>query len=237
MLLEMVALVVVVFALTAIFSRMSNRTIGAYGYRGPHAVRNFAAGLVGGFVLLAAELLLMKALGCYAFGYAAPLGLSLAFSAILLAALFLAIGLTEETLFRGFALVELSRAMSFWPAAILLCVLFGIPHWLQGGGENFMGGVEAAVFGLAIAYSFRLTGSLWFAIGYHAAWDYSESFIFGTADSGMVSAGRFLHPVVSGPDWLSGGSVGPEGSILTVLPALAIVLIAWKLGRDRAAPV
>ena len=237
MLLELVALCAVVFALTAIFARMSNRTIGAYGYRGPHTARNFAIGVASGFLLLAAQLLLMKALGCYSFGNAAPLGFPLAFNALLLGALFLAIGFNEETLFRGFALVELSRAISFWPAAILLCLLFGIPHWLKGGGENFMGGVEAALFGLAMAYSFRQTGSLWLGIGYHAAWDYSESFVFGTPDSGMVSAGRLLHPVVSGPEWLSGGSVGPEGSVLAVLPSLAIALVAWKLGRGRSAAV
>ena len=237
MLLEMLALGAIVLALTAGFAKVSGRTVGAYGYRGPHGWRNFAVGLASGFLLLAAQLLLLKVLGCYSFGTAAPFDAALAFNAVLLAALFLAVGWTEETLFRGYGLVELARAISFWPAAILLCLFFGVPHWLKGEGENFLGGVEAAVFGLAMAYAFRQTGSLWLGIGYHAAWDYSESFIFGTADSGLVSTGRLLHPLVQGPDWLSGGTVGPEGSVLSLIPALAIAVIAGVVGRRRAVMV
>ena len=234
MLLEMVALGGIVLVLIAVFAWLSGRTVGAYGYRGPHAARNFVVGLASGFVLLAAQLLLMKALGYFSFGTAAQMDATLAFNAVFLAALFLAVGFTEESLFRGFALVELSRTVSFWPAAILLCLLFGIPHWLKGGGENILGGAQAALFGLALTFSFRQTGSLWLGIGYHAAWDYSESFIFGTPDSGLVSAGRLLHPAIQGPDWLSGGLAGPEGSVLAVIPTLAIAAIAWIVGRRRA---
>jgi len=234
MLLEMVALGGIVLALTAVFARMGGRTIGAYGYRGPHAARNFAVGLASGFVLLAAQLLLMKALGCYSFGAAAPFSATLVFNAVFLAVLFLTVGFTEEALFRGFALVELSRAISFWPAAILLCLLFGTLHGLKGDGENILGGAQAVLFGLALAFSFRQTGSLWLGIGYHAVWDYSESFIFGAPDSGLVSVGRLLHPAIQGPDWLSGGLAGPEGSVLTVVPTLGIAAIAWIAGRRRA---
>ena len=70
------------------------------------------------------------------------------------------------------------------------------------------------------AFSLWRTGSLWWAIGLHAAWDWAQSFLFGVADSGGISTHRLLstHPV--GPAWLSGGATGPEGSIFVLLVML-----------------
>jgi len=174
--------------------------------------------------LLAAQLLAENRLGYFSFGAVSPLNGKLLFDALLIGAWCLSVGFTEEILFRGYALVEGSRAFSFWPAVVLLSILFGIPHWLKGGGENFFGGMEAFLFGIGLAYSFRITGSLWLAIGFHAGWDYAQSFLFGVPDSGLVSAGRLFHPTIHGPAWLSGGSVGPEGSVLSV--AVIVVFVA-----------
>jgi hypothetical protein len=149
------------------------------------------------------------------------------------ALLFLVVAVTEESLFRGYGFVELSRAISFWPAAIFCSVLFGLPHWLKGEGETIIGGIQAGLFSLALAYAFRQTGSLWFGIGVHGGWDYGESFIFGVPNSALKLEGSVLHPAIVGPDWLSGGTAGPEGSILSLVPILALVLVAWQIGRSR----
>jgi hypothetical protein len=148
------------------------------------------------------------------------------FNALLIGAWCLSVGFAEEILFRGYPLVEASRALSFWPAVILLSALFGVPHWLKGGGENFMGGMQAFLFGIGLAYSFRVTGSLWLAIGFHTSWDYAQSFVFGVPDSALVSAGRLFHPAIHGPAWISGGSVGPEGSVLSLFAIVLFVLTA-----------
>ena len=69
------------------------------------------------------------------------------------------------------------------------------------------------------------SGSLWFAIGLHAAWDWAQTFFYGTPDSGLLGVGHYLNSTSSGPRWLSGGSAGPEGSAL----ALAVILLAAGL--------
>lgn len=231
--LEMSALGAITLLLTAILARFSGRTFGSYGLAGRHKASNFAIGLAAGIALLAVQLLIEYGLGAFSFGTGRSLDGTLLSDALLIGAMCVAVSFTEENLFRGYPLVEISRAIAFWPAVIVMSFLFGLPHWLKGGGEDLMGGAQAVLFGLALAYSFRATGSLWLAIGFHAGWDYAQSFIFGVPDSALVSQGRWLHPVVHGPIWLTGGAVGPEGSILTLIP-LVLLFGIIRLAASRA---
>ena len=82
--------------------------------------------------------------------------------------------------------------------------------------------------GLILAYSFRRSGALWFALGFHASWDYAQSFVFGVPDSGVWLPGALLHPTIHGPSWLTGGSAGREGSVLA-LPILAVLALVTHL--------
>ena len=80
---------------------------------------------------------------------------------------------------------------------------------------------------IALFFCFTLwrTGTLWFAVGYHAAWDWGQTFFYGTSDSGLPGRGHLLNSSFHGPAWLTGGSVGPEGSVLNI----PLVLMVWIL--------
>jgi hypothetical protein len=106
--------------------------------------------------------------------------------------------------------------MRFWPAALFISVVFGAAH-LENPGENALGIVQVVATGLLFCLMIRRTGNLWFAIGFHAAWDWAETFFYGTPDSGLLAVGRFLNSSVHGPNWLTGGSAGPEGSVFAIL--------------------
>jgi hypothetical protein len=84
---------------------------------------------------------------------------------------------------------------------------------------------------LAFAFSFRATGSLWLAIGCHAGWNYAQSFIFGVPNSALVFPQHLLHPAISGPEWITGGAIGPEGSVLSLLLPNAVILLSWWMAR------
>jgi hypothetical protein len=230
LLLAMSSIAVTVLLLTAAMAWFRGQRLSHYGYAGSHKWRNFAIG-IGCATLLAATLLV--AIGWLGFlTWGSPvLTASLLTSGAIWAVFFLVVGFTEESLFRGYVLVELSRAISFWPAAFLLAVLFGAAHLWKGGGENLMGALHATAIAIALAFSFRATGSLWLAIGWHAGWDFAQSFIFGVPDSGMTIADHILHPTLHGPDWLTGGTVGPEGSALTFVMPIALAFVSWRLGR------
>jgi len=98
---------------------------------------------------------------------------------------------------------------------------------LGNPGEQWQGALAAAAIGLFFCFTLRRTGSLWFAVGFHAAWDWGETFFYSVPDSGMKSPGHLLSSSLHGADWLSGGSVGPEGSVLCFV-VIALTWIAFE---------
>lgn len=94
------------------------------------------------------------------------------------AVMFSLVAISEEGLLRGYALVQLSRAISFWPAAIVTSVIFVVLH-LGHKTESVVGLAQVGIIGMILAYSFYRTGALWFALGCHGAWDFAETYIYG----------------------------------------------------------
>lgn len=144
--------------------------------------------------------------------------------------------LLEENMFRGVPLAELSRALGFPIAAILTSAIFGFIH-LSNGDENLLAAINAVILALVLAASVKLTGSLWWAIGFHAAWDWVESFVAGAPDSGIIAQGRLLKMAHTGSEWLSGGAAGPEGSVfmlIAALVALGALLASCRLQKSAA---
>lgn len=121
-----------------------------------------------------------------------------------------------------------------WQAAWATSVGFGMIHTFNPG-ETWMGVLAAASIGFVFCVSVGVTGSAWWAIGCHTAWDWSESYFYGTADSGFSARGHLLTTMPAGAPLWSGGSDGPEGSVLVfpVIFLLMIVLLAIYGGRKR----
>jgi hypothetical protein len=127
----------------------------------------------------------------------------------------------------------------FWYAAWVTSILFGFIH-LGNPNEAWIGIFAAAFIGFVFCVSVRVTGSAWFAIGCHAGWDWSETYFYGTADSGLSPHGSYLTSTPAGNPLWSGGAVGPEGSLLVlgaILFLLALVLVYGRLSaRLQCAP-
>jgi membrane protease YdiL (CAAX protease family) len=117
-----------------------------------------------------------------------------------------------------------SESVGFWHATWVTSTLFGFVHTFNPG-ETWVGIAQVEFIGFVFCVSVWLTGSAWWAIGCHAAWDWAETFFYGTADSGRVGADHFLTTSPAGNVLLSGGADGPEGSLL-VLGVLALLLAA-----------
>jgi uncharacterized protein len=210
---------------------VTREPLSRLGFATRGAWRDFPVGLAAGFAVMAGSLAAIAAMGgCDFGGVTLPLGRILGLGAVYLL-LDAGVAVLEETLFRSFILVQLSRALSWWPAAILSSVLFGLAH-AGNVNEAPLGLVMAGSFGLALAYSFRRSGALWFALGGHVAYDFAEDFLFGVPDSGKVPENALLHTVLHGPAWLTGGTVGPEASLL-VLPAPLVLALLARLALPR----
>ncbi len=218
--------VVAACALLATFltAKIEDRDPLSYGFRDARAFPRLMGGAAAGFLSLTSMLLVLRFTGHFYFGSPAIHGGQIFYFGLLYLLLFLLVGLFEETLLRGYPLFKLSQSIGFWPAAILLALLFARLH-LGNSGESRFGVVSTGLFALVLSYSILRSGSLWWAIGFHSIWDYSQSFIYGVPDSGLLLPGHFLNSSFTGPDWITGGSVGPEGSYLIVMVLAAIVWV------------
>jgi len=231
------ALIAGLFLSSAIMARVEKRSWGTYGIplRGAFG-KLFWQGVFWGLVLESAEILGIYALHGFSFGGWALSGLSLLANAVGWAIGFVMVGMAEEFLFRGYAQFTLAQGIGFWPAAVCLSALFGALH-LGNIGEGWVGALSVMMFGVLACFTLRRTGSLWFAIGLHAAIDYAETFIYSVPDSGTLATGQLLHSSLHGPTWLTGGTIGPQGSVLEFVTAgLAFVLFAWLYPAKQSAP-
>jgi membrane protease YdiL (CAAX protease family) len=232
---ELPAKVVAVFFVllaTWIVSRMEKRPLSDYGIPMGQALgMRFWEGSVWGFAMLSAILLVLRASGYFRMDSVALTGSAVFRFALAWAVTFLAVSWSEEFAFRGYWLFSFSRRMGFWRGALLISVVFGAAH-LPNPGENALGILQVIEFGLLMCLTLRRTGNLWFAVGFHGAWDWAETYFYGTPNSGLLGAGRFLNSSVQGPTWLTGGSAGPEGSVLTLLTlVLGALLIHFRFPR------
>jgi hypothetical protein len=214
----------IVLAASWIMSKVEGRTLGDYGLPVRAAFHaKFWQGMFYGFVAISVLLGAMRLAGVFHLQGLALHGSAIWRYAILWAIVFVIVGLFEEFFFRGYALFTLTTGVGFWPSAIALSAAFGYVHH-RNPGENWVGASAAGLVGLLFCLLLRRTGDLWMPIGFHAAWDWGETYFYGVPDSGQMAVGHLFNPQISGPEWLTGGTVGPEGSYLVI--ALLILLYA-----------
>jgi hypothetical protein len=172
----------------------------------------------------------------YSFGAVDLSGAEIARYAAEWTAAFLLVGIAEEFLFRGYLQYTLTSGMGFWPAAVLLSAVFGAVH-LRNPGEGPIGALSVFVIGMFLVFTLRRTGTLWFGIGFHAAYDFGETFLYSVPDSGIVAQGHLLASSFHGPRWLTGGTVGPEASVFDfVVIAIAFVIFDRVYRTAKAYP-
>ncbi len=146
----------------------------------------------------------------------------------------------EELLFRGVLYGSVERWFGSWAALVVSSLVFGLTHLL-----NPQGTLEGALFiaveaGILLGAAYMLTRRLWLSIGFHMAWNYTQSAIFSSIVSGNDPRPGLIRSTVNGPDWLTGGSFGVESSVLALVlcTGTGIVMLVMAVKRGRVvAPV
>jgi len=140
----------------------------------------------------------------------------------------------EELLFRGILFRWLEEFGGSWFALALTSALFGIGHIFNPNATALASFAIALEAGVLLGGAYMLTRNLWMAIGLHAAWNFTQGWIFdvpvsGTDQHGMVEAR------LSGPELLSGGAFGLEASLIAMVLAtaagVALVVLAVRRGE------
>ena len=204
-----------------------------FGFGRSHRLGQLALGILTGLLAMSALIGLMALFGgVRGWSMSGPPRAAL-LHGLVYALSFTIVAISEEGLLRGYALIQLSRAISFWPAAIVTSAIFLALHLIHAT-ESIMGLAQVGLIGLILAYSVRRTGAIWFALGCHGAWDFAETYLYGVPDSGMTAPGALSNVALSGPAWLTGGVTGPEASwlIFPVFAGMALV-VRFALPRWR----
>ena len=211
-----------------VMSKIEGRTIARYGLPMRSMFRGqFWQGAAVGFASLTLLLGVMWGLGIFSPGTIAP-SIREGFGfGVLYGLIFIIISLSEEFCFRGYAQFTLSDGIGFWPAAVVLSSFFGYSH-IGNSGETWLGALNAVLGGILFCLLLQRSGNLWVPIGFHTGWNWGQTFFYGVPNSGQVVPGHLLDSSFSGPVWLTGGSVGPEGSWLATL-----LLVVLFLGINR----
>lgn len=193
--------------------------------RGPGSLRELGAGLAVGAALFLAAVGILVASGSYTLTGAGDWTvLAKSFTEMVFVAL------VEEILFRGVLFRLPERSLGTWWALALSAAVFALAH-LPNAGITLLAVLNTALAGLLFAAAYLATRRLWLPIGMHFAWNFISDGVFSLPTSGSPARG-LLQGRLSGPEWLTGGAYGLEGSAITfVVIGLATILLLRRARR------
>lgn len=195
----------------------------------PGFARELAAGVVFGALLFSMTIGVIAALGGFhVMGTNGWYPLLAALPGFILAAVF------EEVLIRGVVFRILELWVGSWIALAFSAALFGFLHVFSPGANLQSSAAIMLEAGILLAAAYMLTRRLWFCIGIHFAWNFTQGSIFSVSVSGHAMTG-LLQSQMTGPVWLTGGAFGAEASIVAVvictIAGLLFLRAAHRMGH------
>jgi len=199
----------------------------------PGMGKQFGAGLLIGAGLYTTCELILMGLGIYRIDGLNPLSYMLPAIAMALSS-----SVFEELLFRGVLFLSVEKWFGSWVALVVSSLVFGLTHLV-----NPQATIEGALFiaveaGILLAAALMLTRRLWLSIGFHMAWNYTQSAIFSGIVSGNEAEQGLIRSTMKGPDWLTGGNFGVESSVLSLVlcTTTGIVMLVMAVRRGKIVP-
>jgi membrane protease YdiL (CAAX protease family) len=221
---------------TLVMGRLENRKFREYGLPLRGALgKDFGIGCLFGFLSISGTLLVMYLLHGFRITGFALHGRAIPSALTAWAIAFVMVGLFEEFLNRGYIQYTLACGIGFWPAAFVMSAFFAFGHAFNPH-ETLAGVASVMLFGLLLCLFLRRSGTLWCAVGFHAAYDWGQT-LFGVPDSGIAPYHNLFNSALSGPHWLTGGIVGPEASVLTPIALALVALVFSRSYRENRYPV
>lgn len=194
------------------------------------AQRFAARGILVGAALFCLTMLVMKLAGAWTYLGTAPLSY-LAYP--LIAAVSAAI--VEEIVVRGVLFRIMEESLGSWIALAISAAIFGLLHAFNHGASVVSTTAIALEAGVLLAAAYIYTRSLWFVMGLHFAWNFTEGGVFNTPVSGGPTEGVIRVGFVNSNDLLTGGQFGPEASLPAVLvctaAGIAFIILSVRAGR------
>lgn len=241
----------ILFLVSWLMAAIEHRKLSAFGLGGIRSLPRFLVGAAWGFLAMSLLIAALYSFHLLTFDSRLLHGRAILRWGLIQLLVFLFVGLVEEYAFRGYLQFTLTRGLvsignlisrpharsiAFWLASSVTSVLFLLAH-THNGGENKLGLLQVFVVGIVFVTALWRTGSLWWAIGFHMAWDWAQSFLYGVPDSGGLMQGRLFATHAIGNSLFSGGTDGPEGSLLCIPVLLLVIVILFYTNTSPQQPL
>lgn len=199
----------------------------------PGMGRELGIGLLVGAGLYTTCILVLMVLGIYKIDGLNPVSYMLPAIAIPLSS-----GIFEELLFRGVLFRIVEEWLGSWISLVVSSLVFGLVH-LMNPAATLMGAIFISVeAGILLAAAYMLTRRLWMSMGFHVAWNYTQSGVFSGIVSGGDSQPGLIKPAIDGPTLLTGGTFGVESSVIAFVlcTATGVTLLIMAVRRGNIVP-
>lgn len=199
----------------------------------PGMGRELGIGLLIGAGLYTACILILMAVGIYKIDGLNPVSYLLPAIALPLSS-----GIFEELLFRGVLFRIVEERLGSWISLAVSSMVFGLVH-LMNPTATLLGALFISVeAGILLAAAYMLTRRLWMSMGFHIAWNYTQSGIFSGVVSGGYALPGLIKPVIDGPPLLTGGAFGIESSVIAFVlcTATGVILLIMASRRGHVVP-
>ncbi|MEN2143359.1 CPBP family intramembrane glutamic endopeptidase [Streptococcus pneumoniae] len=224
------------FILNTVFRwtrKVEKRPIRTLGFYRENFLSNLLKGFSLGLALFLLTLLGLVALGQYRLDSIHLDTYSLAFTLFTIPFWILQ-GTAEELVTRAWLIPQLAKRTYLKVAIIISSSLFTLLH-LGNPGITFLSAIDLFLFGVAMSLYLLKTDTIWGIGGIHGAWNFAQGNLFGVLVSGQSSGTSIMKFTPQGnQDWLSGGSFGIEGSIVSsIILFLLILYLAYQLKKEN----
>ena len=224
------------FVLNTVFRwtrKVEKRPIRTLGFYRENFLSNLLIGFGIGLALFLLTLLGLVALGQYRFESIHLNPYSLAF-VVFTIPFWILQGTAEELVTRAWLIPQLAKRTNLKVAIIISSSLFTLLH-LGNPGITFLSAIDLFLFGVAMSLYLLKTDTIWGIGGIHGAWNFAQGNLFGVLVSGQSSGTSIMKFTPQGnQDWLSGGSFGIEGSIVSsIILFLLILYLAYQLKKEN----
>lgn len=200
------------------FKKYDKRAITEFSAKG--LAKNLTIGISIGFVLQSFTILVMYLNGNYSVVNINPVSFILIPFAIMFT-----VAIIEEILVRGIIFRIVEEKLGSYISLTISSVLFGVFHLANPHG-TLISGICITTAGFMLGAAFIYSRNLWFPIALHFAWNFTQSGIFGAITSGNEKTSSLLEAKIQGPEFITGGEFGPEGSIQAIVfCALGTILL------------
>jgi len=207
-----------IFSYILFFKKYDKRAITEFSVNG--LAKNLTIGILIGFVLQSFTILVMYLNGNYSVVNINPVSFILIPFAIMFT-----VAIIEEILVRGIIFRILEEKLGSYISLTISSVLFGIFHLANPHG-TLISGICITTAGFMLGAAFIYSRNLWMPIALHFAWNFTQSGIFGAITSGNEKTSSLLEAKIQGPEFITGGEFGPEGSIQAIVfCALGTILL------------